>query len=121
MFDFDMLAYFLCFSFMYSFFPEIDTLSNCSFSGTMLPSSYIRRLRTNDLINKKSVDKLPSQISKKSSQTNRVDFAGTKSTHAYLPYLHRQKTQTMYNSPVSGQINLVLQRLSELQVLTCDQ
>lgn len=83
----------------------------------MLPSSYIRRLRTNDLINKKSVDKLPSQISKKSSQTNRVDFAGTKSTHAYLPYLHRQKTQTMYNSPVSGQINLVLQRLSELQKL----
>ena len=82
----------------------------------MLPSSYIRRLRTKDLINKNFPDRFPTQFSKKSTLTNRVDFSGTSFTHAYLPYLHRQKTQTMYSSPVSGQINLVLERLAEIQV-----
>lgn len=81
----------------------------------MLPSSYTRRLRTKDLIKKNSLDRLPSQISKKSTQLNRVDFAGAKFTHSYLPYLHREKTQTVCYSPVSGQINKVLQRLSDIQ------
>ncbi|XP_045165847.2 uncharacterized protein LOC123529543 [Mercenaria mercenaria] len=80
----------------------------------MLPSSYTRRLRTRDLIQRNFPD-INRTTSKSSSKTfTRVGFADTKSTHAYLPFLLREKTKTHCASRVSGQINLVLERLSEI-------
>ena len=83
----------------------------------MLPSSYTRRLRTNDLIKKTFPDVLTRSGTKASSKTfTRVDFnTGPRSrlTHAYLPNLLREKTRTHHSSRVSGQINLVLKKLSE--------
>lgn len=81
----------------------------------MLPSSYTRRLRTKDLIHRNFPDISRTITSKSSSKTfTRVGFDGRKSTHAYLPYLIREQTKAHIGSRVSGQINIVLERLSEI-------
>lgn len=81
----------------------------------MLPSSYTRRLRTKDLIQRNFPDINRTFTSKSSSKTfTRVDFVGNKTPHAYLPYMLRERTKTHHSSRVSGQINLVLERLSEI-------
>ncbi|KAL4226930.1 positive regulation of mitochondrial fission [Mactra antiquata] len=82
----------------------------------MLPSSYVRRLRTQDLIQRNFPDiNLQQKKSSSRSFTNhKVEFIPKKSPHAYYPYLQRERTRTYHCSKVSGLINLVLEHLSEI-------
>ncbi|KAH3880532.1 uncharacterized protein LOC127878253 [Dreissena polymorpha] len=88
----------------------------------MLPSSYIRRLRTKDLIQHNFPDASNRTFTRFGGNTfTRVDFADRKATHAYLPYLLRERTKTHHSSRVSGQINQVLERLSEIDKKAHDE
>lgn len=80
----------------------------------MLPSSYQKRLRTQDLIrtNFQDIRRAPTKSS--SITFTRIDFTDTKQTHKYLPSILRERTRTRVSSRVSGQINQVLERLSEI-------
>ena len=78
----------------------------------MLPSSYTRRLRTQDLIQHKLPNiPLPQSTS---STFARVSFVEAKYRHGYLPRLLRERTNTHHGSRVSGKINQVLQHLSDV-------
>ena len=80
----------------------------------MLPSSYTRRLRTRDLIQINFPD-INRTTSKSSSKTfTRLGLKDARSTHSYLPHLLRENTKINHISRVSGQINLVLERLSDI-------
>lgn len=80
----------------------------------MLPSSYTRRLRTKDLIQRNFPDIKRQQTKSSSNTFTKVEFLGRRSTHSYYPYLLRERTRTHHGSRVSGQINLVLEHLSEI-------
>ncbi|XP_052781450.1 uncharacterized protein LOC128218001 [Mya arenaria] len=81
----------------------------------MLPSSYRRRLRTRDLLQRPMPEmtlRLPTRIS---NQTlTKAEMADLRATHSYFPYMLRERTRTMRSSLVSGQINQVLEHLTEI-------
>jgi len=81
----------------------------------MLPSSYGRRLRTRDLIRRPLPEvtfRLPTRSSGRT--LTKLSLSDEKPSHAYKPFLLREKTKTMRISRVSGKISLVLEHLSQI-------
>lgn len=79
----------------------------------MLPSSYTRRLRTQDLIQHK-LPELPLPTPSPPNTFTRVSFLEAREKHSYLPKLLRERTSTHHSSRITGQIRQVLEHMSDI-------